>query len=57
MHSKFFITGGAIVGGTLGGLLGSLFDGGFGGWSILLSTFGGVFGIWAGYKLQKMTGN
>ena len=46
---------GAGVGGTIGGYLGSLMDHGnfFGVWGILLSTIGGVAGIWAGYKMSS----
>jgi hypothetical protein len=54
MHGKFFITGGAAVVGTIGGVVGSMIDGDFGIWSIILSTVGGLVGIWIGYKLSKM---
>jgi hypothetical protein len=43
---------GALVGGTIGGFVPGLWGGSdFGGWSILLSTVGGLLGIWAAYKL------
>jgi hypothetical protein len=45
---------GITVGSGIGGLIGGYLDGGFGIWSILLSTVGGLAGIWAGYKLGKM---
>jgi hypothetical protein len=46
---------GIVVGGLLGGWLGSLLDHGnfFGIWSILLSGAGSIAGIWVGYKLGK----
>ncbi len=53
METKTYIWIGIAVGSTLGGFLGSLLDHGnlIGIWSILLSTIGGIAGIWAGYKL------
>ena len=44
---------GAGVGGTAGGGLGSLLDGGLGLWSVLLSTLGGLVGIYIAYKLSQ----
>ena len=44
---------GILVGGTVGGLVGAVFDGGLGLWSILFSTIGSLAGIWAGYKIGK----
>jgi hypothetical protein len=44
---------GIAVGGTIGGLIGTMFDGGLGLWSVLLSTIGGIAGVWAGYKVGK----
>jgi len=43
---------GAAIGGTLGGLLPGLWGASdFSGWGILLSTVGGLLGVWAAYKL------
>ena len=50
---KLMIWIGITVGGTAGGLLGAAFDGGFGLWSILLTTIGSFAGLWAGYKIGK----
>lgn len=45
---------GAAVGGTIGGFVPSIWGGSdFGGWSILLSTVGGLLGIWAAYRFIK----
>jgi hypothetical protein len=52
-YMKTLIWVGLTVGGTAGGLVGAYFDGGFGVWSILLSTIGSLVGIWAGYKIAK----
>ena len=42
---------GATIGGTLGGLIPDLWHAGmFSGWGILLSTVGGVVGIWLTYR-------
>ncbi len=42
---------GATVGGTIGGLLPGLWGASdFSGWGILLSTIGGIAGIWAVYR-------
>lgn len=53
MSTKTLIYIGITVGGLLGGFLGSLLDHGnpFGAWGIILSTVGGLAGIWAGYKV------
>ena len=50
---KLMIWIGITVGGTAGGLLGAVFDGGFGLWSILFSGIGSIAGLWAGYKIGK----
>lgn len=50
---KLMIWLGILIGSTVGGLLGALLDGGLGAWSILLSTVGGLAGVWAGYKIGK----
>ncbi|HXR49994.1 MAG TPA: hypothetical protein VN778_03125 [Verrucomicrobiae bacterium] len=50
---KLMIFIGATAGGLLGGWIGSLFDGGLGLWSLLLSTIGSLVGIWLGYKIGK----
>ena len=53
--SKTLIYFGASVGGVIGGYLGSLLDHGsmFGWWSIVLSTVGGIGGIYVTYKIQQ----
>jgi len=54
---KMLIWIGAGVGGAVGGWLGSLLDGNMLGiWSILLSTIGGIAGIYAAYKLNQRIG-
>jgi hypothetical protein len=52
---KTLIYIGIVVGGLIGGYVGSLLDGGnpFGVWGILLGAVGSFAGIWAGYKLGK----
>jgi hypothetical protein len=52
---KLMISLGVLVFSSLGGLIGSAVDhgNGFGGWSILLTAVGGLFGIWVGYKAGK----
>jgi hypothetical protein len=52
---KKFIYFGATVGGLLGGWLGTILDkgNGLGGWSIFLSTVGGLAGIWVAYKVAQ----
>lgn len=52
---KLMIFLGVTVFGLLGGWLGTVMDhgNGFGGWAIVLSTAGSLFGIWAGYKVAK----
>ncbi len=55
MDTKKMVFIGLTVGGTVGGYTGSLLDHtGIGLWSILLSTIGGIAGIWVGYKLGDM---
>lgn len=51
---KLMIWVGITVGGAIGGVIGAAFDGGLGLWSILLSTVGGLVGLWAGYKIGKV---
>jgi hypothetical protein len=48
---KTFIWVGIVVGGLVGGGIGSLLDHGnmLGAWSLILSTIGSLAGIWAGY--------
>lgn len=55
---KLFIWIGIVLGGLAGGWLGALMDHGnwLGGWSILLSAVGSLFGIWLGYKAGKNYG-
>jgi len=53
---KLSITIGVLVFSTVGGLIGQywLDNGNFlGGWSILFGSIGGLFGVWAGYKVYK----
>ena len=57
---KFMITLGIIIGGTIGGGIGNIFDHqspfnlvAFGGWSLIMSTIGSLVGIWAGYKASQ----
>ncbi|HUD11515.1 MAG TPA: hypothetical protein VMS08_03820 [Candidatus Saccharimonadia bacterium] len=48
-RSLYFL--GAGIGGTIGGFVPAIWGGSLlGGWSILLSTVGGLVGIWAAYK-------
>lgn len=53
--SKTLIYIGASIGGIVGGLIGAKLDHGniFGVWSIILSTIGGLGGIYIAYKLQE----
>jgi len=51
---KALIYIGITVGGVTGGLIGAKFDGGLGGWSLLLGgLFGPLIGLFAGYKIGK----
>lgn len=48
--SLYYLAGG--IGATVGGLLPGLWGASdFSGWGILLSTVGGVLGIWGAHKL------
>jgi len=53
METKTLVWIGLGVGGTVGGLLGSMLDHGnlLGAWSILLTAVGSCIGIWAGFRL------
>jgi hypothetical protein len=52
---KLFIWLGLFVGSTVGGLIPELWGAGiFSFFSVMLSTLGGVAGIFIGYKLGKM---
>ncbi len=54
MSTKAWITLGLFVGGTLGGLLPSLFGASsFGLWAVLTSATGGIAGIFAGYHISQ----
>jgi hypothetical protein len=54
MGAKGLIWIGAIVGSTLGGLLPSLWHAPFWSmWGLVLSTIGGLAGIWAGWKVSR----
>ncbi len=51
-RSLYFL--GAGIGGTAGGLLPGLWGASdFSGWGILLSTIGGLLGVWLAYKLSN----
>jgi len=52
---KLLILTGATIGGIAGAYVPALWGDTdfFGGWSILLSTLGGLVGIWFGYKIAK----
>ena len=55
MNTKTFIWVGMMVGGGIGGYLPVLF--GFSSFSfasVILSTVGGLIGIWLGFKISKM---
>jgi uncharacterized protein YcfJ len=53
--SKGLIYTGATIGGLIGGVIGGKIDGGslFGWWGIILSTVGGLAGIYIAYKVQQ----
>lgn len=53
METKSYIWLGIFVGGTVGGLIGTVLDhgNGLGAWTLILSTVGSIAGIWAGFKL------
>ena len=54
MNSKRLIWIGAIVGSTVGGMLPALWKGSMLSiWGFVLSTVGGIVGIWAGWKLSQ----
>jgi len=55
---KFMIILGITVFGSIGGWLGASLSHGnwLSGWSILLSTVGSFFGIWAGYRAGQSIG-
>jgi len=46
---------GVLIFSSLGGWLGTVMShgNGFGGWAILLTAVGGLFGVWVGYKIGK----
>lgn len=51
-RSLYFL--GAAIGGTIGGFIPALWGGSlFGGWAILLSTIGGLLGIYGAYRYIK----
>lgn len=56
---KFYIYLGITIGGLLGGWLGSILDNGnaFGAWGIILSTVGGLAGLYVGFKLGQELGS
>ncbi|MGC9605164.1 MAG: hypothetical protein ABSF56_00155 [Minisyncoccia bacterium] len=55
MNAKSLIWIGVFVGGTVGSYIPVLFGADvFSFSSIILGMFGGLFGIWAGFKLSQM---
>ena len=53
MSKKSLYWIGAFIGGTVGGLAPGLWGASdFSGWGILLSTVGGIAGVWAVYKFM-----
>ena len=55
MNSRFLIMLGLFVGSTAGSFLPSLWGASwFSMWSIFLGMVGGLFGIWAGYKVSRL---
>ncbi|MDE1919419.1 MAG: hypothetical protein KGH56_01835 [Patescibacteria group bacterium] len=55
MSGKALIWGGMIIGSSIGGSVPVLWGGGFLALSFF-GLFGGLLGIWAGFKLAKATG-
>lgn len=54
---KTFIWGGLFIGSSIGGVVPWLWgDFGLSMNSVLLSTAGGILGVWAGYQLGKYFG-
>jgi hypothetical protein len=54
MASKKMIWIGMTVGSTLGGFIPALWHAGmFSMWGIVMSTVGGIAGIWAGYRVGR----
>lgn len=53
MDTKKLVWLGLFVGGTVGGLIGTILDhgNGLGAWTLILSTVGSILGIWGGVKL------
>ncbi len=57
MSMKAFVWGGYAIGSTIGGFIPALWDTSlFSFWGLILSTVGGMIGIYAGYKLAKSLG-
>ena len=55
MNPKSLIWIGVFVGGTVGGYIPALWGDNFLSFSsVILSTIGGLVGIWAGWKLSQM---
>lgn len=55
MNPRTLIWFGAIVGSTVGSFIPGLWGAGlFSMSSVILSTVGGIFGIWLGFKLSHM---
>lgn len=55
MKSKSLIMIGLVLGSTLGGYVPALWGaGGLSMASVLAGAIGGLFGIWAGYKISRL---
>ena len=56
MSGRKIVWIGATIGSTLGGLVPQLWHAGMLSFSgIVMSTIGGVLGIWAGYRIGRMS--
>ena len=57
MSMKTFVWGGYGIGSTIGGFIPALWDASiFSFWGLILSTIGGMAGIYIGYRLAKNMG-
>ncbi|MBA3788923.1 hypothetical protein H0X32_00825 [Patescibacteria group bacterium] len=53
---KRFIWGGLFIGSTVGGAIPYLWGSYFSFTGVILTAVGGLFGIWAGFKIGKYLG-